>query len=497
MAISLGIKLILLSLRYQSAVNMDGTLYITAAMHFAEGDWTSGLMIYNRPAYSLLLALTHTIIPDWLGAAYFISIASMVIATIPLYLLTKELFGIKAAFWACMIFAILPKINEWSFYVSRDAVFLAIAAWFVYIALKSYKNNKLFLFGNVFFIAWASILFRTEGILLLIFYTILLIHQAMTTPDHKGHHYIKLLIWIGVPLCAGMIIVATMGIKSFEVNRFYQIYQWVRGLFNGEFLSSYHTIYNFLSEAEKHPPFSGYHYSFAAISRHYLLVIYMLGIIEAMLKIISPLSCIPLFIALKHRAPFQGKRILMLCAMFIAFVYYSLILRDFIATRFLLIPGFFLLPWVGAGLKQLWDNAVKPPHLLRTKILLILVPLVPMVMTLGLVRNNDNTLSKAISWLTKNNTVQKVIIATNATRAPFYVALETEQNPDWTVCLYTKENLKEIESFAMKRNATFLILKEKHRKPKEKPILINFEHLTDFVTKYEITTLYTRRRNEP
>lgn len=99
------------------------------------------------------------------------------------------------------------------------------------------------------------------------------------------------------------------------------------------------------------------HYNFAALARHYLFIIYMLGIVEVIIKIVSPLSFIPLYVAMKRSRPFFKKFIISLAIIFTAVTYYSLITRDFLATKFLMVPGFLLLPWVGAGIDMLWSKA--------------------------------------------------------------------------------------------------------------------------------------------
>lgn len=488
-------KLILLLFLHQDAVNMDGTLYINAARHFAAGDMAAGLAVYPMPVYSLLITLVHTVIPDWIWAAYFISITSMVLATIPLYHLTKKLFGMKEAFWACLIFALLPKMNEWSLYVSRDALFLLVAAWFVFIALKSIQETDLSLFGITFLLAWIAILIRIEGVIFIFFYTVILTYQAVTARAPKGIHYLKLLIWL-FPLGVGLMSLGIMGVHGIRVNRFDQIYNWLVSLFNGEFLNLYFQIYNFFSEAENHPPFSGWHYNFAALSRHYLLIIYMMGIIEVLLKVISPLSFIALYVSRKSQFSHQGKWVLWLGIMFITVVYYSLLTRDFLATRFLMMPAFLLLPWIGAGTNTLWTKATMAPYSLRHRIILILIILVPTVMTFSLIRCSNDTIPKAIEWLAKNSTYENVHIVTNADRITFYSKLETNHNQNWTVAVYKNENYMKIEPFAMKQNASILILKTKYRENKEIPAFNHFKKIAEFGTKTERTTVYARTLNQ-
>jgi hypothetical protein len=371
LAISLSVKLILLSILHQATINMDGILYINAAKQYAAGNMTAGLAIYPMPAYPMLIALTHTIIPNWIVAGYFISITSMVLATVPLYYLTKTMFGMKEAFWASLIFALLPKMNEWALYVSRDPLFLLISAWFVYVGLKSSRKTDLFLFGTTFILAWTSILIRIEGLIFVFFYAGVLMYRAFAAKEDKARYFLKPLIWLGVPLGLGLITLGSMGFHGISVNRFYQIYTWLVALFDGDFLNGYFHIYQFFSEAEKYPPFSGWHYNFAALSRHYLLIIYMMGIMEILIKLIFPLSCIPLYMALKERFTAHGKFILWLCFMFIAVVYYSLLTRDFVATRFLMIPAFLLLPWVGAGTNKLWIKRTNAPHKVLAMIILL------------------------------------------------------------------------------------------------------------------------------
>jgi 4-amino-4-deoxy-L-arabinose transferase-like glycosyltransferase len=135
------LKLIILMTLYDSPVNNDATVYINSARQYLMGNFTEGIIIYPQPAYPLLLVLIHFVIPDWIFSGYFISIVSMILATIPLYYLTKTMFDKKAAFWACLIFAILPRMNEWSMNISRDPLFLFLFMSCVYLSLKFIKEK--------------------------------------------------------------------------------------------------------------------------------------------------------------------------------------------------------------------------------------------------------------------------------------------------------------------------------------------------------------------
>jgi len=493
LAVSLVVKLILLSILHQGTINIDGILYINAAKQYAAGNMATGLSIYPMPVYPMLIALTHTMITNWINAGYFISIISMVLATIPLYYLTKTMFGIKEAFWASLIFALLPKMNEWSLYVSRDSLFLLISACFIYVGLKSRQKPDLILFGTTFVLAWTSILIRIEGLVFIIFYAVVLIYDAFTADEQKERHYFKILLWGGVPLVIALITIGFKGLDCIGVNRFDQVFTEFVNLFRGDTFQKYFQIYNFFSEAENHPPFSGWHYNFAALSRHYLLIIYMMGIMEILGKLIFPLSYIPLYQAMKKSFTAQEKYVLWIFFLFIGVVYYSLLTRDFVATRFLMIPAFLLLPWIGYGTNKLWRQRTNTYHKALTMFLVFSLILAPTVKTFCLIGGNDNTIPRAAKWLTKNSTTKQMKIITNNNILPFYAKMETDNNPDWTVHVYKDKDIKGIEPFAIKKEAAIIILKMRIDKNKKMPGFDSFKEITRFTNGKETTAIYIRK----
>ncbi len=198
--ISLTVKLILATALFDSSINSDGILYITAAQHYANGEFAQGLSRYPMPFYPLLLVLVHFLIPDWILSGHIISIASMKLATIPLYYITKTLFGIKPAFWACIIFAFLPEFNQWALYISRDALFLFVFGSCVYFSLQSFKKIDSFFFVLTFILAWVSILIRIEGVLFIFVYFCALIAFAVIKKELRSHFLLRVIIWAGIPL---------------------------------------------------------------------------------------------------------------------------------------------------------------------------------------------------------------------------------------------------------------------------------------------------------
>ncbi len=113
--------------RLKADLNFDGEIYIAAARKYAAGMYKEGLAIYPMPLYPYLIALMHRIIPNWILAGRLISYFCMTLTVIPLYLLSKDLFDRRAAFWACIAFTLLPDTLLHSNEVMRDPPFFLFA----------------------------------------------------------------------------------------------------------------------------------------------------------------------------------------------------------------------------------------------------------------------------------------------------------------------------------------------------------------------------------
>ena len=520
--ISLIVKLILLSALHQSTINMDGILYITAAKQYAAGNIANGLELYPMPVYPLLIALVHMLIPDWIFAGYVISILSMVLVIIPLYYLTKHMFGVRAAFWASLMLALLPKINEWSLYVSRDPLFLLIFAWCIYFTLRSFKKTGFSLFWITFVLAWSSVMIRLEGMIFIFFYFIYLIYTAFINRELRSDYLFKSLIWVGLPICVTMVAFFIMSGHCIAINRLDQVFFELINFLNGNFLDLYSQIYQFFKEAESQPPFSGLHYNLAALARHYLLILYFIGITEVLLKVIFPLSAIPLYIALKDKLTYSGKFILGLWSLHIGLTFYFLLTRDFLSTRFLIIPAFLMIPWIGSGIDKLCIKLNKPLH---KKLILCLIAafiLAPTVKSFELMRFNDNATPMAVKWLVKNHMIKQQQVVTNNKKLPFYIDLEKKRgtlnsqlhysynsNLPFYVDMkqeqkksdkkihyfYNPKGSKKIENFALQNNADLLIINLPTKNKTKIPNFNSFKKVHTISGGCDLVQIYVKNTN--
>jgi hypothetical protein len=177
--------------RLNADLNYDGEIYIAAAMKFAEGMFREGLAIYPMPVYPLLIALTHTVLPDWVLAGRLISLISMILLVIPMHLLTKDLFSARAAFWSCIVFILLPESLAHSNSVLRDPSFYVLFISAVYFAQRAMHSGQFkhlllcALFGSL------STFFRVEGLILFPVFFCFLIGAAVFNAK-ESKRYIRI-----------------------------------------------------------------------------------------------------------------------------------------------------------------------------------------------------------------------------------------------------------------------------------------------------------------
>ena len=78
----------------------------------------------------------------------------MTLTVIPLYLLSKNLFNRRAAFWGCIAFILLPETLLHSNSVMRDPPFFLFAMCAVYFAQKALQSKRLIHLSGSALFAW-------------------------------------------------------------------------------------------------------------------------------------------------------------------------------------------------------------------------------------------------------------------------------------------------------------------------------------------------------
>lgn len=493
--ISLTIKVFLLV--SESVVNNDGLLYIAAAQKFSEGYFSEGISIYPMPFYPLLIAVVHFLIPDWVTAGRIISVAFVVFTLIPLYFTTSELFDRKAAFWACLAFAIAPVPNGWADSVIRDPGFILCMAWAVFFALRSIQSKRIIFFAAAALFSWVAILFRLEGIIFILFFPLYLVALCFKRENDKVRLLKGAFLWILFPLLFSAVSIAVLGYDGVvSLNRSGDIITQAQKLLHLGFLDNYFEISGQLINLEKLSPFPGGMQNFAETARHYIPIIYLFGLLETFILVLFPVFVIPLFWGFKDSM--QKKRIFIL-SVFFAFMfmaYYFLVKEDFIQKRFLSIPVLLLFPWIGEGIQRFFEYLSGRFSEKVFAAVFILFFILPIYQCFELEWEEDRSVMQAAKWIEKEANLEKLKIITTDARFLYYAGREFWLKGDFPGTYGDKvyhqsemDTLYDPDHIAINRKMDLIVIKMSAKK--EPPGFKYFKRIKEFKSGKNISYIYS------
>ncbi len=234
-------------------INPDGVRYIAAAQQIASGNIGEALRLYPMIAYTALLASVHYLIPNWISAAQVINILALVGASIPLYGISRMLFGRQAAVWATLCFALTPQANELVQNVLRDPVFLLTTFVYVLCMLKALRQASIKQILWALFWAGVSFLFRIEGIVfLLVPIPFLVVKSFMTKSRAERQFFLQAsIIWVGVPFTILLVIGILFGPQLLAQNRLWQFRDELYKIVTFSAFANYQEIYRFFRNPRK------------------------------------------------------------------------------------------------------------------------------------------------------------------------------------------------------------------------------------------------------
>jgi len=476
------------------AINNDGLLYISAAQQFASGHFKEGLALYPMPLFSLLITAVHFVVHNWVLAGRFLSSTALLMALIPLYMLTSELFNRKAAFWACLLFSLAPAPNIWSVDIIRGPAFVFFFAWAAFFAQRSIRSIKLTDFLLTVLFAGISIFLRIEGVIFIPFYVLFIIGLAVFKPRERIALFKNILIWIAFLLLGFLIFIVFLGPERMYFNRMDQVVLEAQNIFNFKFLDNYHRIYQELRVFEDSSPFTGIgKQNIIAITRHHLSILYLLGLIEGLIKVLFPFFIIPLYCGFKR--PFFRNQVLILALVtsYLLMAYCYAIKVDFVRARFLLAPAFLLYPWIGAGMERIFDFVKNSSRLKVFVFVIALIFLIaPISKTVQLFGQHDNVIIESGEWLAGQPGFNNAKIVTNERRILFYAGRETYLDRGNSVKVYgsSSSDLTGMEKFAEKIQADVIIIRTSVRRKDMIPEFKYFKKIREFVGKKKIAVIF-------
>ena len=472
LCLSAFLKIILFTASSGKAINPDGVLYITAAQHIYAGNFKEAINIYSMPCYSIMIAVVYLFIHNWIIAGKIISLISLVLTLIPLYLLINLNFDRRSAFWGCMAFALAPFSNGFVYDIVRGPPFLFFFAWAVYFAQCAiiYKKAHFFFLTSCLFCF--LIFLRIESIILIPVFFLFIIYLLISSSKKSFFFSKRLFVATIIPLLIFLLSYLFLVLQYESFNRSDYIVQEIKSLTNCQFLDNYHKIYNQLKEMEKSALYPNGKQNFVEIARHFMPIIYFLGLLEIYLKVIFPLFIIPLFINPVNIFKKSSILILFFIVSYIIMIYYSLIKQDFIQSRFFIAPALLLYPFIGKGITQMLAisrQSSKP--VLFTILFIILFYVPPVLKNAGSIERSKSVIIEAGEWIAQNAELKDCKMITNDIRIPFYAGKKT----NYSLFNLTTTDVAAREHEYVSKKVDIIVIRTSHRKKQLIPDLKHYK----------------------
>lgn len=429
--LSFSLRTILLYFSSDIAIDHDGMIYIGAAMEFARGNFLSSVAAYPLALYPLLIAIVNFFLQDWILSARFVSAASLLLILLPLYFLTDNLFGRRAAFWSCLAFSLSPEPLRLSLLAIRDNPFglvFTIGVCFAYLAVCTRKTKHLMIAAGAFCL---SMQLRIEGLILFPTYMLFLIGLAIVKRNETKIYFQFSLVWMLI--CVVLLLIVQMAVSSenilfsrFNFNRFIDYRSFFRDLVSYNFLKNYQKIHNHLEIMEKNSPFGTASLSFASISMSNIPIIYMIGLIRGFIQLIYPLNMLAFLFGLKCAKLFRGHSLVLFFAgIYFIMIYFFAIYKDFFDNRFLLPPSLILFPWIGIGIQKAFETLIKKRNGSVLVVALALALLIPCGYKLNLLidKKKDVVIASG-EWLAQQSQLRNARIFSADDRILFYACIK-------------------------------------------------------------------------
>jgi 4-amino-4-deoxy-L-arabinose transferase-like glycosyltransferase len=445
-----------------AVINNDAVRYISVAKQFAMGHVREGLAIYPMPFYSSLIALVHYFVPNWSIAARLISLASLVLVLIPLYMLITDLFNHRAAFWGCLMFALSPLSMRLTPEIMREPIFALFFVSAVYFAQKAVHSKRMVDLLATAAFSSVSILCRLEGIILFPVYFFTLIGLAILKRAEMKIYLRRALVWFAFVLCLLTTIFVMGKPANTATNRYGEYGEQVEGFLELGFLHNYRHIHAQLEHMEEASP-HGWCQNFAGTAKRFIGTIYLLGLLQYLVEAVFVVNMVPLVWGLR-RSPLGEIHVfvLILAVSYLAMIYYFFVQNDFLVERFLFLPALMMYAWVGMGIGKMLDFIRRLSYgKLLTTIVIIVLLTAPVNKFNHLYKKGDNAVVQAGTWLANEPELAEARIIATDPRIFYYAGRDymldkTGKNIRWIN--QGDETFSGLEQVALRKNMDVIVV---------------------------------------
>lgn len=337
-------------------INTDAVLYLKAAQHYLSGNFEAALDLYPMPFYPLLIAAVHQLfVPDLVLAGQVLSVFFLTGMLIPCWLLVREVWNDIAAFWAGALLATSPYFNRHAVDVVRDPAFLFFLAWATWATWRLLETKNWRWAALASLIATLCTLSRIEGALLFLALAGAYLLSTRSLSIGRRIGTLSILILTGPACIAPLAAWLTFHIGEIPASRLPELLS-AKDMFL-MVIQKYRLYYEMLRTLEQQLPGGGYSQNFFALTRHYIPIIYLVGLAESLLRVVHPAIFIASLAGLKTRRYVSSS---FRCVIGLVFAFYLLLailvrFQDaWYSNRFIYAAALILTLWAGQGVVVIW-----------------------------------------------------------------------------------------------------------------------------------------------
>ncbi|UCG81657.1 MAG: glycosyltransferase family 39 protein, partial [Desulfobacterales bacterium] len=338
-------------------INPDGVFYLKAARHYLLGDFKAALEIRPMPFYPLLIAAVHRfLVPDLVLAGQVLSVFFLTGMLIPCCLLVRESWNDAAAFWGGALLATSPYFNRHAVDVVRDPAFLFFLSWATWATWRLLETENWRWAALASLMATLCTLSRVEGALLFLALAVACLLSSRGQSIGRRTGMAAILIFAG-PACIAPL-AAWVAIRWGELptSRLPELLS-VKHKFS-MVVEKYRLYYEMLRTLEQQLPDGGYSRSFFSLTRHYIPLIYLIGLAHSLLRVAHPAIFIASLAGLKTRQHISSSFRWVLGLVFVTYLLLAMLLRfqdAWYSNRFIYTPALILTLWAGPGVVVIWQ----------------------------------------------------------------------------------------------------------------------------------------------
>lgn len=480
----------LTSLYLTPMINSDSCRYINSAHQFLSGNFSLGLSYAGSlPIYPWMLVAAHLLIPDWVLAGQLISALCLILAVIPLYRLTRDLFDENAAFWSSLAFVLSPELNLYAGEIIRESPFALVFLWTAYFARKVFAEAKPLDCLWVSLLALLAFSLRFEMVVFIVGFPLMLAFFAVRDQTRRVAWLKGLGVFVAVPAGLLLVLLPMLFTHAADIRLGGGVNFFLERLFQFDFLGSYPAVYAQLQNIEASFPGAQFSNDVIETTRHFLPFVYLFGLIDAIVTSLSLLFAVLAVWGLVRRPQkwnAAAKPLLFLTGAFLLAAYFVLINRNFISDRYLLAPMLLLLPWVGWGMRSLivWCGTFKAARSWSFGLIALFV-VIPAADTAVTWERGPGVQEIAGHWLRDHHEKSNIRLLVNDERIPFYAGFWMgEYLP------YYPNSYDDLEMLALEANRNLIAIKTSKKKPQAIPKMDRFKLLKEFENDEYVVSYY-------